>query len=77
MVDHLQDAAAQARLGQREHAEHDVTEVTDGRAGDQALDVGLRHREESAVDDSDRAEPHEERRPGDGGFGEHADAESQ
>ena len=56
VVDHLEHAALQPGVVQREEPEHDVAEVRDGRVRDELLHVRLHHRDERAVDDADERE---------------------
>jgi len=56
VVDHLNEAAAQAGFVQGEHAEHADAEVADRAVGDQALDVVLGEGAKGPVDDADDGE---------------------
>ena len=76
VVDHDQHAALEPLRGEREHAEHDETEVGDRGVGDEALQVLLHRCADGAVDDADDSEGHHHRGGPDGGLGEQVDAET-
>ena len=54
MIDHDQQRALHTLQRQRPNAEHHEPEVGDGRIGDELLEIGLHHRHQAAVDDSDQ-----------------------
>jgi len=62
VVDHLEDRALDALLGEYEQAERDKAHVADRRERDQALEVGLDERHDRAVDDGDQRQDDDDRR---------------
>ena len=77
VVDHLQHAAGDRLVRERERAEHDEAEVGDRRVGDEPLEVLLHRGDDGAVGDPDDGE-REQQRPGPvGRLGEEVDAEPE
>ncbi len=62
VVDHLEDRALEALLGEDEDAEGHEAHVADRRIGDQPFEVGLDERHDRAVDDRDEGQHDDDRR---------------
>ena len=77
VVDHLQDGAFHALRVEREHTEHDKTEVADRGVRDQFFHVRLRVRNRRAVNDADGREQRDPRGGFERGFGEERNVEAQ
>ncbi len=60
MVDHDQQRTLHALQRQRPDAEHHEAEVRDGGVGDELLEVRLHHRDQTAVDDPDQRQHHDD-----------------
>ena len=76
VIEHLVNRAVDALGVERENSEHHETQVTNRRIGNQALEIGLHHRDQRAVDDPDHGERHEQRNRLDGDGRETAESRS-
>ena len=77
VVDHVEDRAVGALVGEHEDAERDEAEVAQRGQADQPQDVVLADCQERAVDDRDQGQHHDQRRSPVGGLREQAEAEPQ
>src|SRR5207253_7913925 len=69
VVEHLINAALHSLHVEHEESQHDETEMADGGISDELLDVGLHHRYDRAVNDSDHRERYNDRRRGESRVG--------
>src|SRR6202167_2778206 len=77
MTEHLVNRAIDAHGVERENPEHHETQVTNRRIGNYALEVGLHHGDQRAVDDPDYGQRHEQRNRLDRDGGKQRNRETQ